>query len=54
MTESLPGGPKTLTHKQLDTTVRSLHAVGGLYQLVALYVEKDNRPHCTEEPTCAS
>jgi len=31
MSESLPGGPKVLTHDELDARVRSLHSVGGLY-----------------------
>ena len=43
------GGPKTLTHAELDAAVKSLHGVGGLYELVAQVVEHDNRPHCTGE-----
>jgi hypothetical protein len=49
MTESLPGGPKRLTHQQLTDAVRSLHSVGGLYELIAQYVEHDNRAHCIQE-----
>ena len=44
MSESLPGGPKVLTHDELDARVRSLHSVGGLYELIAACVEHDNRP----------
>ena len=46
MSESLPGGPKVLTHDELDARVRSLHSVGGLYELIAACVEHDNRPFC--------
>lgn len=49
MSESLPGGPKVLTHDELDRAVRSLHSVGGLYELIAQDVERDNRPHCVGE-----
>lgn len=49
MTESLPGGARRFTHTELDRKVRSLHSVGGLYEQVAQYVERDNRPHCIEE-----
>lgn len=40
-----------MTHAELDATVRSLYAVGGLYEIVARNVEYDNRPHCTGETT---
>ena len=46
MSESLPGGPKILTHPALTASVKSLHSVGGLYEQIAQYVEYDNRPHC--------
>ena len=49
MSESLPGGPKVLTHTELDAAVKSLHAVGGVYELIAQCVEHDNRPHCIQE-----
>jgi hypothetical protein len=38
-----------MTHAELDRKVASLRAVGGLYEIVALLVERDNRPHCTDE-----
>lgn len=41
--------PSPMTHAELDAKVRSLYAVGGLYELVAGFVERDNRPHCIEE-----
>ena len=31
--------------------VRSLFAVGGLYELVAYWLERDERPRCTGTPT---
>lgn len=40
-----------MTHAELDEKVASLFAVGGIYELVAYCVERDNRPHCTGEPT---
>ena len=36
-----------MTGKELDVAVKSLHAVGGLYEIVALYVEADNRGRVT-------
>lgn len=51
MTESLPGGPKVLTHAQLDAHVKSLRSVGGIYKLIAQCVEHDNRSFCTGERT---
>lgn len=47
------GTPKThaLSHEELDACVASLWAVGGLYEMVAQCVERDNRPHCTGEET---
>lgn len=42
---------KTLTHAELDAAVKSLHGVGGLYEMVAQCVEHYNRPHCTEGET---
>lgn len=38
--------PRVLTHAELDSRVRSLYSVGGLYEIVAHWVEHDNRPHC--------
>lgn len=52
MTESRPGGPKILTHAQLDAAVRSLRAVGEIYDYVAMWVEHDNRRFCTGEREC--
>lgn len=49
MTESTPGGSKTLTHDALTAAVKSLRSVGSPYDYIALWVEHDNRPHCTEE-----
>lgn len=43
--------PRDLTHAELDTAVRSLFAVGGVYELVAYHVEAGNRSRCTGEPT---
>ena len=47
------GTPETraLSHEELDVRVASSWAVGGIYELVAWCVERDNRPHCTGEPT---
>lgn len=42
---------RALSHAELDTAVRSLFAVGGLYELVAYRVEADNRSRCEGEPT---
>ena len=36
-----------MTRAELDRAVASLHAVGGLYELIALWVEHDNAPHLT-------
>lgn len=47
MTDSTPGGPRTLTHDELDAKVRSLRSVGGAYEYIAACVEHDNRPYCT-------
>lgn len=49
MSESRPGGPKSLTHDELTRKVRSLRSVGGVYELLADVVENDNRPHCRDE-----
>lgn len=49
MAESLPGGPKILTHAELDAAVQSLWNVGGAYEYIAGWVERDNRPHCVGE-----
>jgi len=49
MSESLPGGPKVLTHDELDARVRSLANVGGAYEYVAGWVEHDNRPFAVGE-----
>lgn len=38
-----------MTRAELTSKVRSLHSVGGLYEIVALFVEHDNAPHCTEK-----
>lgn len=35
-----------MTRTELTIKVNSLRSVGGLYELVALYVEADNAPHC--------
>jgi hypothetical protein len=43
--------PEPHTHAELDTKVHGLFAVGGIYEIVAYLVERDNRPHCTGEPT---
>ena len=43
--------PLTYSHAKLDEMVHSLFSVGGIYELVAYDVERDNRPHCTGEPT---
>lgn len=40
-----------MTRAELTVKVASLHAVGGLYELIALYVEHDNAPHCTDSET---
>lgn len=42
---------RPMTHADLDVNVRSLHSVGGLYELIAQVVEHHERPHCTSEPT---
>jgi len=42
---------RTFTHAELDEHVASLHAVGGLYEFVAMEVEHGERPLCTGEPT---
>lgn len=36
-----------MTANELDRAVASLHAVGGLYEIVALWVEHVNRPYVT-------
>ena len=36
-----------MTGKELDAAVKSLRAIGGLYEIVALYVEADNRGRVT-------
>lgn len=38
-----------MTRSELTAKVRSLHAVGGLYEIIALFVEHDNAPHVEEE-----
>lgn len=48
VSESLPGGPRVLTHDELTAKVASLHSVGGVYELLSQVVERDNRPHCVE------
>jgi hypothetical protein len=40
--------PKPLTHEELDARVRSLAAVGGIYEAVAEIVEHYERPRCIE------
>ena len=35
-----------MTRAELTAAVQSLHNVGGLYEIVALFVEHDNAPHC--------
>lgn len=50
MTDGTPQ-TRTLSHEELDVRVASLWAVGGIYELVAWCVERDNRPHCTGAPT---
>lgn len=42
-----------MTHAELDEKVASLYAVGGLYEIVAMEVEHNNRPNCAGEPTDA-
>lgn len=37
---------KSLTHAQLDRDVASLHAVGGIYEILAQIVENQNRHRC--------
>lgn len=32
-----------MTGAELDRAVKQLHSVGGLYEILALYVEADNR-----------
>ena len=60
MTEQRPAGipegerrraGRDLSHEELDVNVRSLFAVGGLYELVAYWLERDERPRCTGTPT---
>lgn len=51
MARGEPMTPEPMTHTELDDVVHSLFAVGGVYELVAYDVEKDNRPHCVGEPT---
>lgn len=41
-----------MTRAELLSKVRSLHNVGGLYEIVALYVLADNEPYT--EPDCIS
>ena len=38
-----------MTRDELTAKVKSLHSVGGLYEIVALIVEADNAPNCEEE-----
>lgn len=38
-----------MTARELDEAIARLHAVGGLYEFIALYVEADNRPHVSTE-----
>lgn len=38
----------TMTRAELTAKVKSLHSVGGLYEIVALRVEADNAPYVTE------
>ena len=33
-----------MTTAELDMAVKQLHNVGGLYEVLAIYVEADNRP----------
>lgn len=42
---------RTYTHAELDEHVVSLWGVGGLYELVAYFVDCAERPRCTGEPT---
>ena len=51
MEKVIPVACRLYTHEQLDEKVHSLFAVGGIYELVAYYVEMDNRPHCIGAPT---
>lgn len=37
-----------MTRAELTRKVRSLHNVGGLYEIVALWVEHYNAPHTTD------
>lgn len=37
-----------MTRAELTLKVKSLHSVGGLYEIIALFVEHDNAPHLEE------
>lgn len=37
-----------MTRAELTAKVKSLHSVGGLYEIVALVVEADNAPHVVD------
>lgn len=45
---------KPMTHEALDRAVETLRHVGGLYEIIALWVEHDNRPHCVGERDAAT
>ncbi|QDP45548.1 hypothetical protein SEA_FUZZBUSTER_64 [Microbacterium phage FuzzBuster] len=51
MTDERGRGGRTFTHTELDEHVASFFGVGGLYELVAYYVEQGERPRCTGATT---
>lgn len=40
-----------MTRAELTAKVKSLHSVGGLYEIVALIVEADNAPYVVDDET---
>lgn len=38
-----------MTRAELTAKVKSLHGVGGLYEIIALFVEHDNAPYVETE-----
>lgn len=51
MTDERGRGGRTFTHAELDDHVASLYGVGSLYELIAQYVERFERPRCTGPAT---
>lgn len=44
-------GGRTFTHAELDDHVVSLWGVGGVYEILAWYIDLFERPRCTGEAT---